>query len=486
MRSKKWVRKLFMATIPVAMIIPMLVACTTTDEVKPGQERVLRIGVVSGGNGYDSYFRSEYTDLFEFSKQGAVSIEVVPANDWKEMKWNRRSSNGEYEEPDYTELLKKLLTGANPVDVVVLDASEYQAFARDGLLKQIDPLLQKDKIDTNEFVPTVIDGLKAMGDNNLYGLTPTFSSQALFYNKTIFKEAGVEPPTDNMTWEQVFDKAKLVSKGEGKERIYGFSFNNYETDPYSGMDGYVKPLNLRRFDDKADYMTVNTPMWENVWTTFAKLVNEKIVPGADMEMPEMQDEQYNPFHYDDFLSGRAAMVLADYWYIDSSLLEAMKYGDKINGFTKFDWDVVTVPSHAEAPGISGLVSLHNIFAINQKATNPEDAWDFVKFVSSDEWAKLRSRNSGELVSRQKYLKPKDGTDFNIAAFYTMKPVLPTEHNDEELFMMYSNLWEVQEIGSSLFQEVIDKKKSVSDALKEWETKGNQVLKKKEPTPVHSE
>lgn len=482
MGSKKWVRKLLLATMALAMIIPMLAACTKNDEVKPGQERVLRVGVLYGGYD-DSYFRSQYTDVFEFSKQGAISIEIVPAVDQTEMRWG---SNGEYKQPDYVEALKKIMTGANPVDVVVLDASQYRVLARDGLLKQLDPLIQQDKIDTNEFVPTVIDGLKAMGDNNLYGLAPTFNSQALFYNKTIFKEAGVEPPTDNMTWEQVFDKAKLVTTGEGKDRIYGFSFNHYfGSEPFWDMDNYVKPLNLRKLDDNADNMTVNTPKWENVWTTFSKLVAQKIIPGNDMEMPEMQDGQYNPFQYDSFLSGRVAMVLGDYSFINSDLSDAMKNADKIKGFTKFDWDVVTLPSHAEAPGVSGLVSLSSIFSINQKASNPDDAWDFIKFVSSDEWAKLRSRSSYELVSRQKYLKPKDGTDFNIAAFYTMKPVPPTEYDEDELLMKYNNIYEVIEIGHNLFQEVLDNKKSVSDALKEWESKGNQLLKKKQANPVYN-
>lgn len=482
MGFKKWVRKLLLATMAIAMIIPMLAACTKSAEVKPGQERVLRVGVLYGGND-DTYFRSQYTDVFEFSKQGAIQIEIVPAVEQSD----RWGSNGEYKRPDYVEALKKIMTGANPVDVVVLDASQYRVLARDGLLKQLDPLIQQDKIDTSEFVPTVIDGLKAMGENNLYGLAPTFSSQALFYNKTLFQEAGVEPPTDNMTWEQVFDKARLVSKGEGKDRVYGFSFDHYfrSNDPFFYMDEYVKPLNLRKFDDKAENMTVNTPKWENVWTTFSKLIAEKIIPGDDMEMPDMQDSQYNPFQYDSFLSGRVAMMLSDYSFINSDLSDAMKNADKIKGFTKFDWDVVTLPSHTEAPGVSGFVNLSNIFAINQKASNPDDAWDFVKFVSSDEWAKLRSRSSYELVSRQKHLKPKDGADFNIAAFYTMKPVPPTENNDDEIFLKYTNLWEVYDIGQTLFQEVLDNKKSVSDALKEWESKGNQLLKKKQVDPEYN-
>ncbi|EJW17453.1 extracellular solute-binding protein, family 1 [Paenibacillus alvei DSM 29] len=458
----------------MTMIIPMLAACTNKDEVVPGQERVLRIGMQYGGYD-DTYFRQQWTDTFEITHKG-IRIELVPAIDGSDMRYD--NSGDPKKQPDRYEAMKKLLNSANPVDIVVTDSFQFRKLVEEGMLKQLDPLVQKDKIDLSDFVPTVIDGLKTMGDNNLYGLSPTFSSSALFFNKKMFSDAGIAPPTDNMTWDQVFTLAANLSKGDGADRKYGFSFNRYNgSDVFDDMlNYYVSPLNLRMFDDKGEKMTVNTPQWEKVWTTVSDLAIKKTIPtgNSNNEMTGQAPENENPFSHDNFLSGKVAMAISDYNYINTELADAMKNADKIKGFKKFDWDVVTLPSHPEAPGVSGGSQLYNIFSINQKAANPDDAWEFIKFINSEDWAKLRSRSSWEMVSRQQYIKPKDGTNINISAFYKTKPVPPTK-TDMDKLMGDGNLWQINQIASELMKQVIDKKKSVSEALKEWETKGNQLL-----------
>ncbi|MBG9734053.1 ABC transporter substrate-binding protein [Paenibacillus alvei] len=472
--KKNWVRKLLTVTLAMTMIIPMLAACTNKDEVVPGQERVLRIGMQYGGYD-DTYFRQQWTDTFEITHKG-IRIELVPAIDGSDMRYD--NSGDPKKQPDRYEAMKKLLNSANPVDIVVTDSFQFRKLVEEGMLKQLDPLVQKDKIDLSDFVPTVIDGLKTMGDNNLYGLSPTFSSSALFFNKKMFSDAGIAPPTDNMTWDQVFTLAANLSKGDGTDRKYGFSFNRYNgSDVFDDMlNYYVSPLNLRMFDDKGEKMTVNTPQWEKVWTTVSDLAIKKTIPtgNSNNEMTGQAPENENPFSHDNFLSGKVAMAISDYNYINTELADAMKNADKIKGFKKFDWDVVTLPSHPEAPGVSGGSQLYNIFSINQKAANPDDAWEFIKFINSEDWAKLRSRSSWEMVSRQQYIKPKDGTNINISAFYKTKPVPPTK-TDMDKLMGDGNLWQINQIASELMKQVIDKKKSVSEALKEWETKGNQLL-----------
>lgn len=472
--KKNWVRKLLTVTLAMTMIIPMLAACTNKDEVVPGQERVLRIGMQYGGYD-DTYFRQQWTDTFEITHKG-IRIELVPAIDGSDMRYD--NSGDPKKQPDRYEAMKKLLNSANPVDIVVTDSFQFRKLVEEGMLKQLDPLVQKDKIDLSDFVPTVIDGLKTMGDNNLYGLSPTFSSSALFFNKKMFSDAGIAPPTDNMTWDQVFTLAANLSKGDGADRKYGFSFNRYNgSDVFDDMlNYYVSPLNLRMFDDKGEKMTVNTPQWEKVWTTVSDLAIKKTIPtgNSNNEMTGQAPENENPFSHDNFLSGKVAMAISDYNYINTELADAMKNADKIKGFKKFDWDVVTLPSHPEAPGVSGGSQLYNIFSINQKAANPDDAWEFIKFINSEDWAKLRSRSSWEMVSRQQYIKPKDGTNINISAFYKTKPVPPTK-TDMDKLMGDGNLWQINQIASELMKQVIDKKKSVSGALKEWETKGNQLL-----------
>src|SRR5690606_7027593 len=117
--------------------------------------------------------------------------------------------------------------------------------------------ITQDKFDLSDYVPTVIEGIKAAGDNSIYALTPTFTSSALYYNKKIFADRGVEPPTDKMSWNDVFAKARQLADGEGLDRTFGFSFNRWTSDGFSDVQNYSSALQLRTWDDKGDKMLVN-------------------------------------------------------------------------------------------------------------------------------------------------------------------------------------------------------------------------------------
>ena len=165
-----------------------------------------------------------------------------------------------------------------------------------------------------------------------------------------------------------------------------------------------------------------------------------------------------------------------------SLSKAKDYSTKNKAIPTVDWDVVTIPTFPEAPGIGGNIYLNNLMAINAKAQNSDDAWDFIQFNNSKEWAKLKSRSTYEMVARKSFLKPKDGMDYNIAAFYTLKPVPPQDVDLEKLYREKQNLYQVNSLGQPLFQEVLQKKKTVEAALKEWQTKGDAMLQKIKENP----
>ncbi|GAA0135851.1 ABC transporter substrate-binding protein [Paenibacillus sp. YSY-4.3] len=472
------IRKVLTFALAASLTVGLLAGCSSS--VGKGkdskEEKVLRIGMLYGSND-DSWFRQQYTDIYEFNNN--VRIEIVPAVDQSEYRY-RDYSNEQYVEPDYFESMKKLMTGNNPVDIVIADTGTLKRLAEENLLKPLDPMIQEDKFDTSDIVPVVIDTLKDIGgDNKLYGLSPTFSSSALFYNKKIFADAGIEPPTDGMTWDEVFDKARLLSKGEGKDRVFGFSFNRYlGSDPFWDMqNSYVSPLELRVYDDKAEVMTVNSPQWKNVWETISKLAKDKTIPSSsNMNMEEYYSEDnYSPISGDLFLSGKLAMMLSDGYYINE-IVEANNNAEKIKNYSPVDWDIVTMPVHPEKPGIGSNIWIGNTFSINSAAPNAETAWNFIKFVNGEDFAKLRSRsNTYEMVSRKSFITPKAGQTYNIDAFYQLKPAPPASAAEEKLARDIPGLYSISNSGRPHFQEVLEDKKTVEEALKEWEEKGNKML-----------
>ncbi|WP_235946602.1 ABC transporter substrate-binding protein [Paenibacillus glycinis] len=469
--------------LSAALIVSGLSACSKGSSGDDAKQHVLRVGFVSSSADNDQYLRQQFTDGYELTHPN-VDIEIVSAMNYDDQRYQEPDPNKK--QPDTYEKVKEMMNGSNPPDVVIVDSGNLQRLAQDNLIQKLDSLIQDKEFDIDDIVPSVINGIKDAGDGSIYALTPTFSSSALFYNKKMFTDAGVEPPTDNMTWTDIFTLAKRIAKGEGKDRKFGLSFNRYSGDPFWDSQTYAAPLQLKIFDNKAEKMSVDTPQWKKVWGDVADLYLNKIVPSQeDMNAGGggiIKDKvAYDPFQGDMFLSGRVAMTIGGYDYV-SQLSQAKDAATKNPKISNVDWDVVTVPQFSEVPGVGGNIYLNNLMAINAKAQNPDDAWDFIAFNNSKEWAKLKSRSTYEMVSRKSFLKPKDGMNYNIAAFYTLKPVPPQDPAIDKLYQDMPNLYQVQQVAQPLFQEVLQKKKSVDEALKSWQTQGDVLLQKIKTNP----
>ncbi|MDB5053063.1 MAG: transporter substrate-binding protein, partial [Bacilli bacterium] len=447
-------KKVAFAIITVLMMIPILSACTKGAAVNDKTEHVLRIASSYGID--EEYFRQQYTELFEYANE-KIKVEIIPTMDNNMRYGNFNGNDPNAAQPkDPLDKLTELMEGSNPPDVVILGFEQLSTLVSKNLLAPLDPQIKKYKFDTTDIVPLVLDTLKNVSqDGKLYALSPTFNSSALIYNKQMFADAGVEPPKDNMTWDEVFDLGRRVAKGEGKDRKYGFSFSpQSQGDLYYSIQPYITPLQLRTFDEQGEKMVVDNDKWEKVLTTMLQLQKDQVIPPKqDMsnmngKMAVREGDVQNPFAYDDFMSGRVAMTLMDYGQL-SQIINANKNADNIKGYTKIDWDVVTTPSHPEAPGVVANVGLNNLMAINAKSTNLADAWKFIEFSNSEKWAQLKSHSNYQIVSRKKYIKPKEGADFHVEAFYNVKGTPQT--NDSKLYREKPSIGMVSDIGRTEFQ-----------------------------------
>jgi len=470
----------------------MLTSCMKGGTAASTTQHVLRVASLYGGD--ESGFRQQNTELFE-AEYPNIDVEIVPVYD---QQLGVANENSDAPPVNIMDKLAELMQGSNPPDIIVLDSTaQLSMLIQKNLLAPLDPQIQANKFDTSDIVPAVIDGLKSLSpDGKLYALSPLFTSSALIYNKQMFTDAGVDFPTNNMTWDQVFSLAQRVSSGEGKDRKYGFSFNSQSMgeDLFNSMQqSYTQPLQLTMYDDSVQHMTVDTPQWNQVWTTMLQISKENFLPPAPkdngfgmygdggMSVPAAGADSSNssgdstslPFPYNDFLSGRVAMTIIGYGEL-STIINANKNADSIKNYTQIDWDVVTEPDHPEAPGIRGDLYYNNLMGINAKSTNLADAWKFIAFTNGPKWAKLKSHSTYQLVSRKTFIKPQDGLNFNMNAFLDVNPSPPMP-DQSMIYQTYANIYSIQQLGQNEFDDVIAGKKSVADALKDWQAKGNKFL-----------
>lgn len=481
-RKPRWGRKAAAVLLSASLLIPVLSACSggnDNSKADKNKETILRIAsgygyIGEGGEGF-----REWTEIFEFTHPN-VKLEFVETMPQQGMP----EPGEEYKPEDPMKHLKDALTGPNPPDLIMLGMEQMPELIDENLLAPLDPFITKDKFDTEAIVPAVIEGLKDMGDGTLYALAPQFGASAMIYNKDLFDAAGIDYPVDEMTWDQVFDLARRLTKADQEKPQHGFAFSTWQGgDGFWETQMYTAPLELSIFDETGENVLVDTPDWQDAWETMIKLRTDKVTPTPpDYSKPMPEPIEYNPVEHDNFLSGKVAMAVADYGYINQ-VIQHNKMAEKgQKGYNAVNWDIVTVPVHESVPGVGGNIYLNGIFAINAKAQNEDAAWEFIKFINSEDWARAKSRASWNMVAHKKFIQPKEGLDYNVEAFTKLKPVPVNNMWNNPIFREIPRAWEIQQIGANKYMEAMNGTKTVEQALKEWQTEGQALLKQLRENP----
>ena len=131
---------------------------------------------------------------------------------------------------NYDDLLAKLNTAiasnAAPALVQVYDIG--QAYMRDsGQVVPMQAFIDRDKFVTTDFEPAVINYYKYQ--DKLQSMPFNSSSSMLYYNKDAFKEVGLDPNKPPVTFTEVADAAKKLTKKDasGATTRYGFGPSVY-------------------------------------------------------------------------------------------------------------------------------------------------------------------------------------------------------------------------------------------------------------------
>ncbi len=483
MNSKRWMKgKTWMAVgLSLVLVLTLLAGCGKKESSNTGKQRVLRIATSMGYGPNDEYFRQQFTDIFEYVNKD-IKIEIIPTVDETYYYGYGKMGMEDGEQPqDPMEKLKELMDSATPPDVIMTSYDQLGELIQENRLKPLDTLMTKSNFNMDDFVPAIVEGLKELSpDGKLYALSPTFNSSALVYNLDIFNNAGVPLPTDGMTWDDVFNLAKRVTQTDGDHPVYGFGFNRYPyTDLFSNGQIYAAPLGLRMFDDELTHMTINTDQWKSVWNTLLDLKEQHIMPEPPDRQNMVEPMERGPFDNDYFLSGKLAMTIIHNSEIDQ-LINVNKNAANIKNFEPINWDVVTFPVHSQNPEVGGDIYMNGLMGINARAQNADDAWKFISFINGEDWVKLKSNSVNYFVSRKAYNKPKEGMNYNIEAFFQLKPAAPIVDNN--LYRTYQNLYRVQSIGQQKLQQVENGDETLDQALQEWETEGNALLPKIKENP----
>jgi len=335
-----------------ALISVLLLMLVSVNDLYAGKKITLR---------YMSWFTGE---------SGKVEKEVLDI-------WRAKHPNIELKKvrtpgvyTSYQDKLFTMIAGGNPPDIATLDTWWSQRFYERGVCVNLDPLIERDKVDLSLFRPGFVEEGRSVYDGHMYGLVWGPGVVLTFFNQDAFDKAGLPYPKKGWTVKDLLTYGKKLTKdfnGDGIIDQWGFRGGDWP----EGWCAYL--WGGRWFNEKGE-LSITDPK-------FVKGVQF----GADLTLkygiqPTMaQEESISKVGV--WRTGKIAMWIS--W--DGFVGWDRRAGIKFREYTTY------LPRADNNPIIT--FQKGNSIVILKGTKHLEEAWDFVKWLSlSDEaqfaWARM--------------------------------------------------------------------------------------------------
>ncbi|GAA3413783.1 ABC transporter substrate-binding protein [Paenibacillus hodogayensis] len=119
-----------------------------------------------------------------------------------------------------------LATGSFP-DLIITSNAYMTEFTDVGLQSDIAKEIKSQNVDVSRVEPILLEAMRMNSPSGqLYGLPIRQNLGVMIYNQDVFDKFGVPYPTDGMTFEQVVETAKKLTRIEGNTQYIGFDPGN--------------------------------------------------------------------------------------------------------------------------------------------------------------------------------------------------------------------------------------------------------------------
>jgi multiple sugar transport system substrate-binding protein len=262
---------------------------------------------------------------------------------------------------DYGETAVKIIARAAAGDMpdLIMASNEHTPIlACSELLLDLNPYIELEPdVDPDDFAAGVSQGFNMWG--RWWGFAYDHSTWGVFYNKTLFDEAGVDyPPSEGgepWTMEEFVETAKALTKPDGEQWGVWFPENQY-------LDScFIYSARGRNFDDDLRTCIINSPESAAGIQAIVDVMHKHKVAPTPAELAGAT--------VDYFSSGIAAMHVNGQWDLHSK-----------NTTCDFPFDIAYLPILNMKRGVTGGSG----FCISATSEHPNEAWKWLKMFTSAE------------------------------------------------------------------------------------------------------
>jgi raffinose/stachyose/melibiose transport system substrate-binding protein len=340
----------------------------------------------------------------------------------------------------YKEKIRVVLGSNNPPDVYFSWSGEFAYnFARAGQSLDLTSYVEKDKewsgqIIESQFGPFTLDG-------KVYGIPWSTDGKAFFYNKKVFNDLNLEIPT---TWEELLTVSEKI-KDSGVTPIAFGSKAPWTISHYIGsLNEYIVPEDVIAKD-----YSLSNPDGEFTHPGYVTALEKfiELEPFFNQGVNSV-DHQYAR---ELFNGGKAAIgyfQLAEIGLIEPSLGE--------------DLGVFNTPFVEGGEGNpSSITAAPEGIMISSKTKHPEEAMEFIKFLTSKEKGIDQLKEVSEYSAVKETTTSENGSALQQEAIDLIV-------NAEKTYLWFDTAVDIKIVDAYLngVQQMLDGKKSAEDVMKD--------------------
>ncbi len=344
---------------------------------------------------------------------------------------------------NYWTMLEAAATGGSLPDTFWMHSNETYRYESNGMLMDLTDRINKSSEVKLSNYPEGLDKIYNL-NNKQYAIPKDYDTIGLWYNKTMFDKAGISYPDETWNWDKLYEAAKKLTTGDGKQ--YGF------LAPLHNQEGYYNFVYQNGgtiiTDDKVS--GYDNPKTIEAMKFYVKFVQDGLSPKifGDAERAEAMQ------------NGLCAMGLFGSWNLS---------GFTSNDYMSKNFNVTVLPSANDGKRASIFNGLGN--AISATTKHPEEAWKWIEYLSSKE-GQTRQAELGIAISAYNGTADawvNSNKTFNIKCFIDMvkyAKIRPYSNNTAK--------WEDK--AYELLKGAFTGEKTVDDACKDTAQMMNDALK----------
>jgi multiple sugar transport system substrate-binding protein len=296
---------------------------------------------------------------------------------------------------EYLAKITAMMAAGSPPDVFFINNIDFPGLASRGVLKPLDPFIQRDKYPTGDIFPGILKAFQWEGAQ--YGLPRDVSNLVVFYNRNLLRKAGLPDPKPDWTWDDFLRYAKaLTVEKDGKRVQWGVSFQTF----YLFWQPWVWSAGGRFYSPNHSKFLLNSPSsLEGLQFYLDLRYKHHVAPTPE----EAQDRGA----FTMFLNGQTGMIVDGRWRVPTLKARA-----------KFDFDVVPFP-RGKAGSIVDIDGSGWVMAAGTR--NPEAAWKLLSFLAGPDASQIFTKTGLIIPARGVDVKNVEKSIQNLKDFFVPPP-----------------------------------------------------------------